>query len=51
MTLLRQAMIDQMDLRGLAPKTQQAYLQQIKELARYYHRSPDLLTDEELQAI
>ncbi|SFB91889.1 Site-specific recombinase XerD [Marinospirillum celere] len=50
MTPLRQAMIDQMDLRGLAPKTQQAYLQQIKELARYYHRSPDLLTDEELQA-
>lgn len=50
MTPLRQAMIDQMDLKGLAPKTQQAYLHQITELARYYHRSPDTLNAIELQA-
>lgn len=49
MTPLRQHMTDQMTLRGFAPTTQKAYLYQIAELARYYHRSPDRLSIPELQ--
>lgn len=50
MTPLRQKVIDYMVLRGLADKTQQAYLYQLTELARYFHRSPDTLSEPELQA-
>lgn len=49
MTPLRQQMTDQMTLRGFARNTQKAYLYQITELARYYHRSPDDLSIAELQ--
>ena len=43
MTPLRQRMIEDMQLRGLAPLTQRAYLRAVRELARYYHKSPDLI--------
>lgn len=49
MTPLRQRMIEDMQLRGLAPHTQRAYLQAIQRLALYYHKSPDQITDEELR--
>jgi Phage integrase, N-terminal SAM-like domain len=49
MTPLRQRMIEDMQLRGLAPLTQRAYLRAVRELARYYHKSPDLITEEELR--
>lgn len=49
MTALRQRMMDQMVLRGLAPKTQMAYLAAVRGLAAYYRRSPDHLSVEELQ--
>lgn len=49
MTLLRQRMIEDMQLRGLAPKTQEAYVGAVKQLAEYYHKSPDLISDEELR--
>ena len=49
MTPLRQQMTDQMTLRGYSSATQKAYLYQITELARYYHRSPHDLTIAELQ--
>jgi integrase/recombinase XerD len=49
MTPLRQRMLEDMQLRGLAPKTQAAYVGAVKQLAEYYHKSPDLLGDEELR--
>jgi integrase/recombinase XerD len=50
MTALRQRMIDAMVLRGFRPRTQESYLRVISQVARHYHRSPDLITDEEMQA-
>jgi len=49
MTELRQRMIEDMRLRGLAEGTQQVYLDAIKHLARHYSRSPDLLTEDEVR--
>src|SRR4029450_13396253 len=49
MTPLRQRMIEDMQLRGLAPLTQRAYLQAIQQFARYYGKSPDQITEEELR--
>ena len=50
MTVLRQEMIDAMQLRGLSPNTQRSYLHTVSQLARYYDRSPDLISEEELKA-
>ncbi len=50
MTPLRQKMIDAMQVRGFSPRTHRSYLSAVTELARYYHRSPDQLSGEELQA-
>jgi len=50
MTPLRQKMLDAMQMRGLAVRTQQSYLYVIKALAKHYRRSPDELNDEDLQA-
>jgi len=49
MTVLRQKMIEDMQLRGLALRTQEAYLLAVRQLARYYNKSPDLVTEEELR--
>lgn len=49
MTPLRQRMIEDMQLRGLAPLTQRAYLRAVRALAHYYAKSPDLVTAEELR--
>lgn len=46
---LREQMNDAMILRGFAPRTQESYLAAVSALAKYYHRSPDLLTPEEMQ--
>ncbi len=49
MTALRQRMSEDMKLRGLAPSTQQAYVRVVRDLATYYNKSPDQLSDEELR--
>jgi len=49
MTPLRQRMIEDMQLRGLSPSTQRAYVQVVRQLAEYYGRSPDQITEEELR--
>jgi integrase/recombinase XerD len=49
MTPLRQRMIEDMQLRGLSPHTQRAYLQAIQRLALHYHKPPDQISDEELR--
>jgi len=49
MTPLRQRMLEDMQLRGLAARTQESYLATVQQLARHYGKSPDLLTEEELR--
>ena len=43
MTPLRQRMIEDMQVRNLAPHTQRAYLQQISQFARHFGKSPEML--------
>ena len=50
MSHLRQRMQDRMDLRGLADSTQYSYMRWITKLAGFHHISPDLLSDDQLQA-
>lgn len=50
MTPLRQKMMDAMQVRGFSARTHQSYLSAVSALAQYYHRSPDRLSVEELQA-
>lgn len=50
MTPLRQQMSDAMVLRGFALRTREAYLAAVLALAKYYHRPPESLTAEQLQA-
>ena len=49
MTQLRQRMIECLQLRGLSERTQESYVQAVRQLAEHYHKSPDLITEEELQ--
>jgi site-specific recombinase XerD len=49
MTPLRQRMLDDMQLHGLASKTQEAYATAVRQLAVYYGKSPDQISEEELR--
>jgi integrase/recombinase XerD len=49
MTPLRQRMIEDMQLRGLARRTQASYVGAVQQLAQHYGKSPQLLTEEELR--
>jgi site-specific recombinase XerD len=49
MTALRQRMIDDLVLRGLSAKTQEAYLRVVTRLAAFYGRSPDRISEREIQ--
>ncbi len=49
MTPLRQKMIEDMQLRGLAERTQQSYVAAVEGLARYYGQSPAELGEGELR--
>jgi site-specific recombinase XerD len=46
---LRQKMIEDMQLNGLAERTQEAYLLAVRQLARHYRKSPDQIDEEELR--
>lgn len=50
MTKLREQMDNAMLLRGFAPRTRQSYLAAVRALAKYYHRAPDVLATEEIEA-
>ena len=50
MNPLRQKMIDWMILKGYANATQKSYLYHVSLLARFYHQSPERLTEEEVQS-
>ena len=49
MSALRQRMLDDMHLRGLAPKTQEAYVGAVRLLAAHYRKPPDQITEEDLR--
>ena len=49
-TPLRQKMIEDMQLHGLADRTQESYLLAVRQLARHYQKSPDQINEEELRA-
>lgn len=49
MTPLRKAMIVAMEQRGFSPRTHKSYLHSVRELAAYYHRSPEQLGPEQLR--
>lgn len=49
MSPLRQQMQSDMVLRGLAARTQESYIAAIVGIARHYHRSPDQLSQDEIQ--
>jgi site-specific recombinase XerD len=49
MTVLRQKMIEDLQLRGLSVRTQESYVQAVRQLAAHYHKSPDQINEEELR--
>src|SRR3972149_8706832 len=49
MTALRQRYIEDLQLRGLSPRTQESYVRVVRKLAEHYGKAPDVLTEEELR--
>jgi integrase len=42
-------MLEDMQLKGYSPRTQQAYLNAVRQLAAHFHRRPDRLTEQDLR--
>jgi integrase/recombinase XerD len=42
-------MVEDMQLRGLSEKTQEAYVRAVRQLAEHYGKSPDCISEEELR--
>jgi site-specific recombinase XerD len=49
MTELRKRMIECLQLRGLSERTQESYVRAVRQLSEHYHKSPDLISEEELR--
>ena len=49
MNTLCERLIQDMQLQGFSPRTQQAYARAVRKLAEHYQKSPDLVTEEELR--
>jgi integrase/recombinase XerD len=49
MTVLRQKMIEDIQLRGLSSRTEEAYVRAVRQLAEYCRKSPDQISQEELR--
>ena len=49
MTTLRQNFIRELVIRGTSPRTQASYIATVYSLAKYYHQSPDQISDEQLK--
>ena len=49
MTTFRRRMLEDLQLRGLAPRTQQCYVEAVKHLTQYYRRAPDQISEDELR--
>jgi integrase/recombinase XerD len=50
MTKLRQRMIEDMQVRNLAPNTERVYFEQVSRFARHFNKSPERLGPEEIRA-
>ena len=50
MTPLRHRMIQDLQLRGYADRTIEAYVHAVAQVAKFYHASPDTLTEEQVRA-
>ena len=50
MTSLRAKFIRELTIRGRAERTIHSYVARVAALSKYYHRSPDQITDEEIRA-
>jgi site-specific recombinase XerD len=50
MTTLRQQLIQELVLRGCSERTQEAYVQQVYQLAKYFRQPPDQLSNEQVRA-
>jgi site-specific recombinase XerD len=49
MTTLRQKMIEDMQLHSFSERTQDSYLRAVRQLAEYYNKPPDQISEEELR--
>jgi len=49
MSPLRTRMVEDMQLHGFSLSTQQSYVHSIIKLAKFYHKSPDLISEDELR--
>src|SRR5499425_3751703 len=49
MTALRQHMIAALQLSGKGKWTQESYVREVRLLAQFYHKSPDCISEQELQ--
>jgi integrase/recombinase XerD len=49
MTPLRQRMLDDLQLRGFSPRTREAYVRAVRQLAAHFHRPPDQLGEDQLR--
>jgi integrase/recombinase XerD len=49
MTALRRRMLEDLQLRGLAPRTQQCYVEAAEDLTQHYRRAPDQISEEEIR--
>lgn len=49
MNTLREKMLAELQLRGITPRTQTAYLREIAKLENYFNRSPEELGEEEVK--
>lgn len=49
MTTLRQQLLEELVLRGCSERTQEAYVQQVYQLAKFFHQSPDQLANQQVR--
>jgi integrase/recombinase XerD len=49
MTILRERMLQDMQLRGFSERTQECYLRGVRLLAQHFNKSPDQISEEELR--
>ena len=45
----RQKMIAALQLKGLSERTQECYVRAVRQLAEHFHKSPDLISEDEVR--
>ena len=48
-TRLAQRMLEDLQLAGLGPRTQESYLRSVRQLARHFHLAPDKISEDQLR--